>query len=91
MPLRTFPAARFFKTENPGPIPVPKTDPALAHDRPERSLARPYARPKVRGVLRTGLLLATSAAFGGIAVAIWNRRILAQMRQQSDASAHTDE
>jgi hypothetical protein len=30
---------------------------------------------------RTGLLLATSAALGGIAVAIWNRRILAQIRQ----------
>jgi hypothetical protein len=26
-------------------------------------------------------LLATSAAFGGIAVAIWNRRTLAKMRQ----------
>jgi len=33
---------------------------------------------------RTGLLLATSAALGGIAVAIWNRRTLAHMRQQSD-------
>jgi hypothetical protein len=31
---------------------------------------------------RTSLLLATSAALGGIAVAIWNRRILAQIRQQ---------
>jgi hypothetical protein len=26
-------------------------------------------------------LLASSAAFGGIAVAIWNRRTLAKMRQ----------
>jgi hypothetical protein len=32
---------------------------------------------------RTGLLLATSAALGGIAVAIWNRRALAQFRQQT--------
>jgi hypothetical protein len=35
-----------------------------------------------RNFWRTGLLLATSAALGGIAVAIWNRRTLAQMRQQ---------
>jgi hypothetical protein len=35
---------------------------------------------------RTGLLLATSAALGGIAVAIWNRHTLAQMRQQSHPS-----
>jgi hypothetical protein len=39
--------------------------------------------PQRRNLWRTGLLLATSAAFGGIAVAIWNRRTLAQMRQQS--------
>jgi hypothetical protein len=32
---------------------------------------------------RTGLLLATSVALGGIAVAIWNRRTLAQFRQQT--------
>ena len=35
---------------------------------------------------RTGLLLATSAALGGIAVAIWNRRTLAQMRQEPQPS-----
>jgi hypothetical protein len=39
--------------------------------------------PEKRNFWRTGLLLATSAALGGIAVAIWNRRILAQMRQQT--------
>jgi hypothetical protein len=39
--------------------------------------------PEQRSFWRTGLLLATSAALGGIAVAIWNRRTLAQMRQQS--------
>jgi hypothetical protein len=35
-----------------------------------------------RGFWGTSLLLITSAALGGIAVAIWNRRTLAQMRQQ---------
>ena len=39
-----------------------------------------------RNFWRTGLLLATSAALGGIAVAIWNRRTLAQMRQQPQPS-----
>ena len=34
-----------------------------------------------RNLWRTSLLLASSAAFGGIAVAIWNRRTLAKMRQ----------
>ena len=38
--------------------------------------------PGYRRFWRTGFLLATSAALGGIAVAVWNRRILAQMRQQ---------
>jgi hypothetical protein len=37
--------------------------------------------PKLRKVWRTGLLLATSAALGGIAVAIWNRRTLAEIRK----------
>jgi hypothetical protein len=40
--------------------------------------------PARRSFWRTGLLLTTSAALGGIAVAIWNRRTLAHMRQQSD-------
>jgi hypothetical protein len=39
--------------------------------------------PDPRNLWRTGLLLATSAALGGIAVAIWDRRTLAKMRQQS--------
>jgi hypothetical protein len=38
--------------------------------------------PEPRSLWRTGLLLATSAALGGIAVAIWDRRALAQIRQQ---------
>jgi hypothetical protein len=39
--------------------------------------------PERRNLWRSGLLIATSAAFGGIAVAIWNRRTLAKMRQQT--------
>jgi hypothetical protein len=39
--------------------------------------------PERRNVWRSGLLIATSAVFGGIAVAIWNRRTLAKMRQQT--------
>jgi hypothetical protein len=39
--------------------------------------------PARRSFWRSGLLLASSAAFGGIAVAIWNRRTLAKMRQQT--------
>ena len=46
----------------------------------EESLSQPE-RPNL---WRSGLLIATSAAFGGIAVAIWNRRTLAKMRQQTD-------
>jgi hypothetical protein len=39
------------------------------------------APPRTKSLWRQSLLLATSAALGGIAVAIWNRRTLAQMRQ----------
>jgi hypothetical protein len=39
------------------------------------------ASPRPKSLWRRGLLVATSAALGGIAVAIWNRRTLAQMRQ----------
>jgi hypothetical protein len=41
--------------------------------------------PERQNFWRSGLLLATSAAFGGIAVAIWNRRTLAKMRQKNPA------
>ncbi len=41
------------------------------------------SEPERRNFWRSGLLIATSAAFGGIAVAIWNRRTLAKMRQQT--------
>jgi hypothetical protein len=36
--------------------------------------------------LRTALLLAGSAAFGGLAVALWHRRTLAQLRKDSAAA-----
>ena len=37
----------------------------------------------LRQLWRSGLLVATSAALGGIAVAIWSRRTLAQIREQA--------
>jgi hypothetical protein len=78
MPLRNFPSTRFLKPSKPGPVPVPP---------PSDEVILPTTAPEARSLWRTGLLLATSAAFGGIAVAIWNRRTLAQMRDQIDASA----
>jgi hypothetical protein len=56
---------------------VPKTRPQAPDESP--------SEPERRNLWRSGLLLATSAAFGGIAVAIWNRRTLAKMRQQADS------
>jgi hypothetical protein len=38
-------------------------------------------------VWRTGLLLATSAVLGGIAVVLWNRRSLERMREESEFEA----
>lgn len=40
-------------------------------------------RRSPRGFWRTGLLLTTSAALGGIAVALWNRRSLERIRQKA--------
>jgi hypothetical protein len=37
---------------------------------------------------RTALLLTTSAALSGIAVAIWNRRTLARIRQESGSGSN---
>jgi hypothetical protein len=37
-----------------------------------------------RQIWRSGLLMVTSAALGGIAVAIWNRRTLADIRREPD-------
>jgi len=68
MPLRVFPSP---KIETSSSLPVE-----------EAAVERTPATE--RSFWRTTLLLATSAALGGIAVAIWNRRTLAQMRQQSE-------
>lgn len=35
-----------------------------------------------RGILQTALLLACSAAFGGLAVAFWNRKTLNRMHSE---------
>lgn len=53
---------------------------------PSAPVAVKSGKGTVGGFWRTGLLLTSSAALGGIAVAIWNRRSLARMRQQIDAS-----
>ncbi len=45
------------------------------------------APSKTRSFWRTGLLLTSSAALGGIAVAIWNRRSLARIRQKYESRA----
>jgi len=37
---------------------------------------------------QTALLLAGSAAFGGLAVALWNRKTLAEMRKQTPEPPH---
>jgi hypothetical protein len=39
-----------------------------------------------RKIVRSGLLMVSSAALGGIAVAIWNRRTLADIRREPDDS-----
>jgi hypothetical protein len=49
--------------------------------RPEEVDAKP------KRFWRQGLLVVSSAALGGIAVAIWNRRTLAQMRQDEDLTS----
>jgi hypothetical protein len=57
----------------------------------ENTEENPETQPEKRSLWRTGLLLATSAALGGIAVALWDRRTLAQMRQQPLPSDESDE
>ncbi len=42
------------------------------------------SKSRARRIWRTGLLLTTSAALGGIAVALWNRRSLERIRQPND-------
>jgi len=43
----------------------------------------PASSPGLR-VFRTGLLIAGSALFGGLAVALWHRKVLAKLRQPVD-------
>jgi hypothetical protein len=50
---------------------------------PKQTPGESPATPERRNLWHSSLLIATSAAFGGIAVAIWNRRTLAKMRQQT--------
>jgi hypothetical protein len=48
-----------------------------------KSTAIPHVQPKL---WKTALLLACSAAFGGLAVALWNRGELTQMQNQRNHS-----
>jgi len=45
----------------------------------------------LRKIARSGLLMVTSAALGGIAVAIWNRRTLADIRREPEESSEPPE
>ena len=63
-------------------MPLPKFRLDLVPMTPAEAPDESPSQPERRNLWRSGLLIATSAAFGGIAVAIWNRRTLAQMRQQ---------
>ena len=45
---------------------------------------------KPNGFWRTSLLLISSAALGGIAVALWHRRTLIQFRQESGRGQDRD-
>lgn len=44
-------------------------------------------QPRAWRIWRTGLLFATSAVLGGIAVALWNRRSLERIRQEWESRA----
>ena len=46
-------------------------------------------RPRLRG-LGTGLLIAASALFGGLAVVLWNRGSLSRLRQPPEPVASRD-
>jgi hypothetical protein len=46
-----------------------------------------FHAPPPPKIWKTTLFLIGSAAFGGLAVALWNRRELAQMRNQKSKSA----
>jgi cytoskeletal protein RodZ len=53
---------------------------------PDSGSENPKEEPRRRR-FRTGLLVLSSAAFGGLAVALWNRRTLARMQNESQESA----
>jgi hypothetical protein len=66
-------------------LPIPFGATALESFRPAQAEeATAEVPPARRSFWRKALLLTTSAALGGIAVAIWNRRALAHIRQESD-------
>ena len=46
--------------------------------------AQPAEKPR-KNPLRTALMLAGSAAVGGLAVALWHRRTLTELRRESAA------
>jgi len=50
---------------------------------PVASQAETPTRQSGRKLWQTALLLAGSAAFGGLAVAFWNRKMLAELRSQA--------
>jgi hypothetical protein len=54
----------------------------MIEETPVDAESLPAAAKPGRKVWRTALLLAASAAFGGLAVAIWDRKILADMRNR---------
>ncbi|MGI8771281.1 MAG: hypothetical protein ACR2JE_07580 [Acidobacteriaceae bacterium] len=45
------------------------------------------SRAKQTSRFRTGLLLVSSAALGGIAVAVWNRRLLRELRTSLESAS----
>jgi hypothetical protein len=47
-----------------------------------RSEPQPLTRDSGRKLWQTALLLAASAAFGGLAVAFWNRKTLSDIRDR---------
>jgi len=54
----------------------------LQNPTPESSEASVTPPKSERKFLHTSLLIAGSALFGGLAVALWNRRTLTQMRRE---------
>ena len=55
---------------------------------PTASQPQTATRSPGRKLWQTALLLAGSAAFGGLAVVLWNRKALAEMRKQTPDPPH---